>query len=82
MMFLSNCTFIVLGITKEQREKLVVQEKQYLDAKVKLEEQLLKLKEEREDLKEGGSKHEDDIMRDNAKLQVHTNFRCHFLFLV
>ena len=46
------------------------QKKQYIDAKLKLEDQLLKLKEEREDLKERGNKHEDKIMRENAKLQV------------
>ena len=37
---------------------------------MKLEDQLLKLKEEREDLKERGNRHEDKIMRENAKLQV------------
>ena len=31
------------------------QQKQYIDAKLKLEDQLLKLKEEREELKERGS---------------------------
>ena len=31
---------------------------------------MLKLKEEREKLKDEGSKHEDKIMRENAKLQV------------
>ena len=46
------------------------QKQQYIDAKLKLEDQLLKLKEEREELKERGNKHEDKIMRDNAKLQV------------
>ena len=45
-------------------------EKQYVEAKMKLEDQLLKLKEEREDLKERGNRHEDKIMRENAKLQV------------
>ena len=50
------------------------QKKQYIDAKLKLEDQLLKLKEEREELKERGNKHEDKIMRDNAKLQVRQNF--------
>ena len=50
------------------------QKKQYIDAKLKLEDQLLKLKEEREELKERGNKHEDKIMRDNAKLQVCQNF--------
>ena len=48
----------------------MTQQKQYLDAKLKLEDQLLKLKEEREALKERGNTHEDKIMRENAKLQV------------
>ena len=48
----------------------MTQQKQYLDAKLKLEDQLLKLKEEREALKERGNQHEDNIMRENAKLQV------------
>ena len=36
----------------------------------KLEDQLLKLKEQREILKGQGHKHEDNIMKENAKLQV------------
>ena len=50
------------------------QQKQYIDAKLKLEDQLLKLKEEREELKERGNKHDDKIMRENAKLQVTIKF--------
>ena len=50
------------------------QQKQYIDAKLKLEDQLLKLKEEREELKDRGNKHEDKIMRENAKLQVIKTF--------
>ena len=42
----------------------------YVEAKVKLEGQLLKLKEQREVLKDAGQKHEDQDMRENAKLQV------------
>ena len=38
----------------------------------KLEDQLLKLKEQREILKGQGHKHEDNIMKENAKLQVNT----------
>ena len=53
------------------------QKKQYIDAKLKLEDQLLKLKEEREELKERGNKHEDKIMRENAKLQVIQNYIFH-----
>ncbi len=44
--------------------------KQCEDAKQKLEDQLLKLKEEREEMKHKGAKHEDETMRDNAKHQV------------
>jgi uncharacterized protein YjbK len=44
-----------------------------LDAKVKLETQLLKLKEQREALKDEGSVHDDKIMKENAKLQVNNN---------
>ena len=58
------------GITKEQHLKLKGQQKQYLDAKDKLEAQLLKLKEQREALKEDGAVHEDKIMKENHKLQV------------
>ena len=46
------------------------QQKQYIDAKEKLEAQLLKLKEQREALKEDGAVHEDKIMKENHKLQV------------
>ena len=58
----------------EQRDKLQLQKEQYVDAKEKLEAQLLKLKEQREALKEGGAKHEDAIMKENAKLQVRDLF--------
>ena len=50
--------------------KLKTQQKQYVDAKEKLEAQLLKLKEQRESLKEEGAVHEDKIMKENHKLQV------------
>ena len=59
-------------MTKEQHDKLRTQQKQYLDAKDKLDAQLLKLKEQREALKEDGAVHEDHIMKENAKLQVNT----------
>jgi hypothetical protein len=42
----------------------------------KMSDQLLKLKEQREDLKEGGAKHENGIMKENARLQVMFS-RCH-----
>ena len=58
------------GITREQHDKLRAQKQQYLEAKGKLEAQLLKLKEQREALKEDGAVHEDLIMKENAKLQV------------
>ena len=57
-------------MTKEQHDKLKVSQKTYLDAKEKLDDQLLKLKERREAYKEEGHVHEDNIMRENAKLQV------------
>lgn len=59
-----------LGITKEQHDKLKDQQRAYLDARDKLEAQLLKLKEQREGLKEDGHVHDDQIMKENAKLQV------------
>ena len=59
-----------VGITREQFDKLRGQKQQYLEAKQKLEAQLLKLKEQREALKEDGAVHEDVIMKENAKLQV------------
>lgn len=62
--------FIAGGITRDQHEKLKAQQKQYHDAKEKLEAQLLKLKEQRETLKEDGAVHDDQIMKENAKLQV------------
>ena len=62
--------YLIGGITKEQHLKLKTQQKQYIDAKEKLEAQLLKLKEQREALKEDGAGHEDKIMKENHKLQV------------
>ncbi len=48
----------------------------------KLEDQLLKLKEQREILKGQGHKHEDNIMKENAKLQVNISDAVkHFFFL-
>jgi len=47
----------------------------YVEAKVKLEGQLLKLKEQREVLKDAGQKHEDQDMRENAKLQKEVKTR-------
>ena len=57
-------------LSEEQREKLLKQREQYEKAAEKLEDQLLKLKEQREALKHQGQKHEDTIMKENAKLQV------------
>ena len=57
-------------LSDEQRDKLLKQREQYEGAAEKLEHQLLKLKEQRELLKEQGHKHEDTIMKENAKLQV------------
>jgi len=65
----------IKGITMEQREKLIYQKQQYEKAEEKLSAQLLKLKEQREALKEGGAKHEDKIMKDNAKLQKEVKSR-------
>ena len=55
---------------REKREKLLKQREQYEKAAEKLEDQLMKLKEQRENLKAQGNKHEDNIMKENAKLQV------------
>ena len=63
-------SFQILGISSEQRGKLSEQKSQYGEARTKLEGQLLKLKEQREALKAGGAKHEDNIMKENARLQV------------
>merc|ERR1712083_834230 len=52
---------------------------QYLDAKQKLEAQLLKLKEQREALKEDGAVHEDQIMKENAKLQKEVKSRIQYI---
>ena len=70
----ANLFYFLGGITREQHEKLKTQQKQYHDAKEKLEAQLLKLKEQREALKEDGAVHDDQIMKENAKLQVSDNF--------
>ena len=63
---------IVGPLSEEQREKLLKQREQYEKAAEKLEDQLMKLKEQREHLKAQGNKHEDNIMKENAKLQVRT----------
>ena len=73
LIFTSNryiYVFTLGGLTREQHLKLKTQQKQYVDAKEKLEAQLLKLKEQRESLKEEGAVHEDKIMKENHKLQV------------
>lgn len=59
-------------LSADQREKLLKQREQYEVAAEKLEDQLLKLKEQREILKGQGHKHEDNIMKENAKLQVNS----------
>jgi len=41
-----------------------------MEAQMKLEVQLLKLKQEREALKDRGAQHEDSVMKENAVLQV------------
>ena len=67
----SNQRYFVPGpLSEEQREKLLKQREQYEKAAEKLEDQLMKLKEQRENLKAQGNKHEDNIMKENAKLQV------------
>ena len=68
------------GLSAEQYSKLSEQKTQYVDAKEKLDGQLLKLKEQRETLKEGGAKHEDAIMKENARLQVRKGR--HFCFVL
>merc|ERR1712083_793961 len=67
------------GITREQHDKLRAQKQQYLEAKGKLEAQLLKLKEQREALKEDGAVHEDLIMKENAKLQKEVKSRIQYI---
>ena len=62
---------ILEPLSADQREKLLKQREQYEVAAEKLEDQLLKLKEQREILKGQGHKHEDNIMKENAKLQVY-----------
>ena len=57
-------------LSEDQREELLKQREQYEKAAEKLEDQLMKLKEQRENLKAQGNKHEDNIMKENAKLQV------------
>jgi len=44
-----------------------------------LEDQLLKLKEQREALKQQGQKHEDSIMKENAKLQKEVKYRITYM---
>ncbi len=41
-----------------------------MDTKMKMEFQLLKLKQGREALKDDGAKHEDHVMKENAVMQV------------
>jgi hypothetical protein len=44
--------------------------KQLTETKMKLDLRLIALKKERENLKDGGAKHEDSVMRENAEMQV------------
>merc|ERR1719462_1021398 len=66
-------------LSAEQRDKLVKQKEQYEKAAEKLEDQLLKLKEQREALKLQGQKHEDTIMKENAKLQKEVKYRITYM---
>merc|ERR1712113_757990 len=68
-----------VGITREQFDKLRGQKQQYIEAKQKLEAQLLKLKEQREALKEDGAVHEDKIMKENHKLQKEVKARIQYI---
>ena len=61
---------LIINISEIDPVKVRRQHATYVEAKVKLEGQLLKLKEQREVLKDAGQKHEDQDMRENAKLQV------------
>lgn len=61
-------------MSKEEHDKLKAQRQQYRDAMRKLEDQLMKLKEQREALKASGAKHEDLIMKENARFQVRDTF--------
>ena len=58
------------GITFPEYKNYKDQLNGLMDSKVKLEFQLLTLKQERELLKEGGAKHEDAAMKENAGMQV------------
>ena len=60
-----------IGASMEQLESHV---SQYVKAKETLEDQLLTLKEQREELKSKGARHDDTIMKDNARLQVRYYF--------
>ena len=51
------------------------QRETYREQRAELSDKLLRLKEEREDMKEKGYKHEDELMKENAKLQVRSCFR-------
>jgi len=66
-------------LTADKREKLVKQRQQYEKSAENLEEQLLKLKEQRESLKMQDHKHEDTIMKENAKLQKEVKHRIQYL---
>jgi len=66
-------------LSADQREKLLKQREQYEVAAEKLEDQLLKLKEQREILKGQGHKHEDNIMKENAKLQKEVKYRISYM---
>merc|ERR1712018_1056980 len=66
-------------LSDDQRDKLLKQREQYEVAAEKLEDQLLKLKQNREALKSQGNKHEDNIMKENAKLQKEVKYRIQYM---
>ena len=66
------CFFYSTAITFPEYKSYQDQVNLLMDGKIKLEFQLLKLKQDREVLKDQGAVHEDTIMKENANMQVNT----------
>jgi len=62
-------------MTQEKRDKLLKTIEEYEAGTEGYEKKLLKLKEHREELKAKGHKHEDNTMKENAKLQKEIKYR-------
>ena len=65
------------AITFPEYKSYQDQVNQLMDGKMKLEFHLLKLKQDREILKDQGAVHEDTIMKDNANMQVSFKITIH-----